>query len=84
MMDNQVTKLKGYRSYLVNNMSSLLALDLSIITDEERFPILKPTPNSTRSDRFQPLSFHMKLRMPIYHQSSTANEHLLRTHIDLY
>eukprot|EP00347_Sterkiella_histriomuscorum_P018366 403345778 len=82
---NPCSQLSGYRHYLANSLNSLLALDLYIITDEERYSkFISYNNRSQREHRFQSMSDFMKLRMPIYYQSSTAEEHLMRLDIDIY
>jgi len=67
---------------MVNTMPTLLALDLFMVTDEERLGGLKVKASSP----FKSLSTeHMLLvGLPQYTPNTTAEEHLVKFEIDLY
>ncbi|CDW75240.1 leucine-rich repeat and iq domain-containing protein 3 [Stylonychia lemnae] len=85
LFNNPCAQISGYRHYMVNSIQSIQALDLHIVTDEERnSKFISQNCRVDASDRFQSLSDYMKLKMPNYFQSSTAEEHLMRLDIDVY
>jgi len=74
-----VTQIPGYRSQIVNQIRSLLALDDFIITDEERVEY-----NSPIAFRFRALSNHMKILIPKFQENQSADQHLFNLEVDLY
>ena len=74
-----MTQIPGYRSQIVNQIRSLLALDDFIITDEERVEY-----NSPIAFRFRALSNHMKILIPKFQENQSADQHLFNLEVDLY
>lgn len=77
MYSNPVSNL-GYRHFLVNSLQSLLALDMHIITDEER------SEDVSFGDRFRAMSDYMRISVPDYTKESDARNHLISLNRDAY
>lgn len=58
LFSNPIVNRPGYRHYVVNSLPTLIALDLHVITDEERCDDIAKRP------RFRTLSTGMSFRMP--------------------
>ena len=74
-----MTQIPGYRSQMVNQIRSLVALDDFIVTDEERIEY-----NSPVAVRFRALSNHMKILIPKFQENQSADQHLFNLEVDLY
>lgn len=77
MYSNPVANI-GYRHFIVNIIPSLLALDMHIITDEER------SDDVSFGDRFRALSDYMRISIPDYTNESDARVHLMSLNKDAY
>ena len=77
MYSNPVSNL-AYRHFLVNSIQSLLALDMHIITDEER------SEDVSFGDRFRAMSDYMRISIPDYTKESDARNHLISLNRDAY
>jgi hypothetical protein len=77
MYSNPVANI-GYRHFIVNSIPSLLALDMHIITDEER------SDDVSFGDRFRALSDYMRISIPDYTGESDARNHLMSLNKDAY
>lgn len=77
MYSNPISSM-GYRHFLVNSISTLLALDMHIITDEER------SEDVSFGDRFRALSDFMRISIPDYSSECDARNHLISLNRDAY
>ena len=77
MYSNPVASI-GYRHFLVNSIQSLIALDMHIVTDEER------SEDVSFGDRFRALSDYMRISIPDYRAESDARNHLISLNRDVY
>lgn len=78
LFSNPVCQIPGYRHYLVNSISTLLALDNYVITDEERIE------DASFGYRFRGLNEYMKLHIPDYAKEKSAEQHLFNLEVDIY
>lgn len=78
LFSNPVCSIPGYRHFLVNSISSLLALDNFVITDEERIE------DASFGYRFRGLNEFMKLHIPDYTKEKSAEQHLFNLEVDVY
>eukprot|EP00347_Sterkiella_histriomuscorum_P006457 403352701 len=78
LFSNPVCQIPGYRHFLVNSISSLLALDTYVITDEERIE------DASFGYRFRGLNEFMKLHIPDYAKEKSAEQHLFNLEVDIY
>jgi hypothetical protein len=77
MYSNPVSSI-GYRHFLVNSIPSLLALDMHIITDEER------SDDVSFGDRFRALSDYMRLSIPEFSLQTDQRNYLIWLNQDVY
>ena len=78
LFSNPVCSIPGYRHFLVNSVTSLLALDNFVITDEERIE------DASFGYRFRGLNEFMKLHIPDYTKEKSAEQHLFNLEVDIY
>lgn len=78
LFGNPVCSIPGYRHFLVNSISSLLALDNYVITDEERIE------DASFGYRFRGLNEFMKLHIPDYTREKSAEQHMFNLEVDIY
>jgi len=80
LFGNPLASNYGYRHFFVNTMTSLLALDRDLITDEERIIVASARSNSP----FKSLSKQTRINIPQFIPNMAADEHLLRNEVDFY
>jgi hypothetical protein len=78
LYSNPVASIPGYRHYMINSCSSLLALDEYVITDEERFE------DASFGSRFRALNRYMKIYAPDFVEHLTAEKHIFNMEVDIY
>ena len=78
LFSNPICTVPGYRHFLVNSISTLLALDNYIITDEERIE------DASFGYRYRALNEFMKLHIPDYARERSAEQHLFNLEVDIY
>lgn len=75
---NPVSAIPGYRHFLVNCCSSLLALDNCVITDEER------SEDASFGVRYRAMNKYMKIYIPEFIPNISAEKHLFNLEVDIY
>ena len=78
LYNNPCTTIPGYRHFMVNSVPTLLALDLHVVTDEERIE------DASFGYRFRSMHDRMRIDIPDYTGVRTAEEHLFNMEIDIY
>lgn len=71
-------QIPGYRSFIVNQILCLKALDNYVITDEERIE------DASFGYRFRGLNEFMKIHITDYTNEGSAEQHLMNLDVDVY
>jgi hypothetical protein len=78
LFDNACTNIHGYRLYMVNSIPTLIALDMHVITDEERIEDVSFT------GMFRAQSENMRIDINDYSNENSAERHIFNLEIDIW
>ena len=78
LFDNACSSIEGYRLYMVNSIPTLIALDLHVITDEERIE------GASFSGYFESQSEHMSLPITDHSKEDSAEKHIFSLEIEIW
>ena len=78
LYDNACSTIEGYRLYIVNSIPTLIALDLHVITDEERIE------GASFDGYYKAQSDNMAIPITDYSHEDSAERHIFNLEIDIW